>query len=348
MHLDHKIPWNTAATHLRIIRNNPHFTPRRTDFFARNKPTESSDLNHFRRTLIKTIREFSRTEESKPTPPESLDNLLSDELLSYPERQFGLGPHTTNSALHNPLSTEQRDIQYWINTASTSDETYPFCYSSADGDLADAVKMLIIIAASGKKNDPTSKQMSGEALSALLALSRHPQVPLHNLAGIHWGHAFGVELVADNALTVYILVNLMDAVLAEKRLNGDEGNVVGLLLETRTFQYWARDALEDYDYPAQNVPHRRFWFHLGVTDEWLSKQRRVEGVDVSLDDGGVIDPLMGESEDIRLALKEYLKDCFAILYIYDLLLREWYGEKEADEKWEYWIGCIFEPMGCKI
>ncbi|OJJ67680.1 hypothetical protein ASPBRDRAFT_47719 [Aspergillus brasiliensis CBS 101740] len=349
MHLDHKIPWNTAAAHLRIIRNNPHLTPRRTDFFARNRPTESSDLNHFRRTLIKTIREFSRTEESKPTPPESLDNLLSDELLSYPERQFGLGPHRRNSALHNPLSPEHRDIQYWIKTASHGDGTHRFSYSSADGDLADAVKMLIIIAASARKNDPASGEMSREALSALLALLRHPQVPLHNLACIHWGHAFGVELVADTALTGYILINLMDAVLAEQRLKGDGRNGVASLLETRTFQYWARDALADYDYPTQNVPHRRFWFHFGVTDEWTFQQRGVEGVDMCLEDTSVTtDPLKGENEATRLALKEYLKACFAMLYIYDMLLRDWFGEEEADEKWEYSIGCVFNSMGCKL
>ncbi|KAI2910147.1 hypothetical protein CBS63078_4279 [Aspergillus niger] len=345
MHLNHKIPWNTAAAHLNLITCNPRFTPRRTDFFARNKPTESSDLNHFRRTFTKTIREFSCTEESKQLDSVPLNNLLSGNLLYYPEYQFDLGPHRTYSALHSPLSTKHRDIQYWINRASSSDDNYPISYSSADGDLADAVKMLIIIAASGKKHDSTSKQISKEAISVLLTLSRHPQIPLHTLAGIHWGHAFGVELVAETALTVYIMVNLMDVLLTNKRL---EKNEVASLLETQTFQYWARHALADYDFPIQNVPHRRFWNYFGVTDMCASQQQCEEVVGVSVEDGDVTDPLKGEGEDVRLGLQEYLKACFAILYIYDMLLREWYGEEEADEKWGYWIGCLFESWGCKL
>ncbi|RAK90807.1 hypothetical protein BO79DRAFT_236500 [Aspergillus costaricaensis CBS 115574] len=310
MHLDHKVPWNTAAAHINIIRCNPHFTPRRTDFFARNKPTESCDLNHFRRTLTKTIREFSRTEETKPLNTVPLDSLISDDLLSYPERHFGLGPHQKNSALHNPLSTKHRDIQYWIDSASSSDESYPISYCSGDGDLADAV-------------------------------------PLYTLANIYWGYVFGIELVAEPVLTIYVMVNLMDALVMQKRLNGDDKNVASLM-ETQTFQYWARHALADYDYPTQNVPHREFWNHFGVTDMWPLQQRCEEGLDANLKDEGITDPLRGESEDIRVRLKEYLNTCFAILYIYDMLLREWYGEEEAEEKWNYCIGSLFESWGCKV
>ncbi|RAK96470.1 uncharacterized protein BO80DRAFT_505381 [Aspergillus ibericus CBS 121593] len=346
MHLDHKIPWNTAASHLNLIKCNPRFTPRRTDFFSRNKPTESTDLAHFRRTLIRTIREFSTTEACKPLVSVPLDSLLSKNLLSYPERHFGLGLHQTNSALHNPLSPKHRSIQSWIDSASTSDSTYPPSYSSGDGDLADAVKMLIIIAGSAQKNDAMSKRMSQEAISVLLALSRHPQVPLPTLANIHWGHAFGVELVADSALTIYILINLMDAVVSEKRAKGN-GNDVSLL-ETRTFVYWAGSSLADYDYPAQNVPHRGFWNGLGVTDSWASRLRCQEGVLLPVKDMGVVDPLKGGNSEVRADLKEYLKTCFAILYIYDMLLREWFGEEEADAKWEYWIGCLFESWGCTL
>jgi hypothetical protein len=56
----------------------------------------------------------SVTEASKPLLSIPLDNLLSDNILSYPEQQLGLGPHAKNSALHNPLSSKHRDINYWI------------------------------------------------------------------------------------------------------------------------------------------------------------------------------------------------------------------------------------------
>lgn len=36
---------------------------------------------------------------------------------------------------------------------------------------------------------------------------------------------------------------------------------------------------------------------------------------------------------MRRGLQDHLKTCFGILYRYDLLLRLWFGEKSADEKW---------------
>lgn len=61
----------------------------------------------------------------------------------------------------------------------------------------------------------------------------------------------------------------MDAVLARRRSRTNvakEGPVP--LLEMDTFRRFARDSLSDYDYPAQNIPHRAFWHTLGVTNVW--------------------------------------------------------------------------------
>ncbi|KAJ5997787.1 hypothetical protein N7522_009447 [Penicillium canescens] len=108
MHLDHKIPWNTASSHFVLVKLNPHYTPRRTNLFPRNSASQANDLNHFARVLVNTIREFSTTERAKyavdmhATLAEQ-EKLFSDELLTYPERKFGLGQHRKNSAQHNPL-----------------------------------------------------------------------------------------------------------------------------------------------------------------------------------------------------------------------------------------------------
>lgn len=341
MHLDHKIPWNTASAHLNLIRCNRRFTPHRSDLFSRNKASESTDLSHFRRVFIAAIREFSTTEQSKPLSPTSPDKLISDSLLSYPERKYGLGPHETNSALYNPLSAKHQDIQYWISRAEP-------VYTSGDGDLSDAVKMLIIIAADANSEDIEAKERSREAISSLLALSRHPQIPVHTLANIHWGHGFGVELVADFALEAYLLINLVYGVLFHKRLNSGTSMAEVSLLEMYSFQFFISKALPDYDYPTQNIPHRAFWNKLGVTDTWAYQQKSRQCVGSEERDMGTIDPLGDVNEEVRRDLRQYLKTCFAILYIYDMLSREWYGEDEADSKWGYWIDCYFGSCGCRF
>lgn len=296
--------------------------------------------------FIATIREFSTTEQTKPLSPVSPDKPISDSLLSYPERRYGLGSHKTNSALHNPLSAKHQNVQYWISRIDTQEES---AYSSSDGDLSDAVKMLIIIAASANGKDTEAKERSREAISGLLALSRHPQISIHTLANIHWGHGFGAELVADFALEVYLLINLVDGVLSRNRLNsGISMEKEVSLLEMELFRYFIAKSLPNYDYPTQNIPHRAFWNKLGITDTWTYQQKYMQCVGSEEQATNAIDPLGDADEEVRQRLQQYLKTCFAILYVYDMLLREWYGEDEADLKWRYWIDCYFGSCGCKL
>ncbi|OJJ30777.1 hypothetical protein ASPWEDRAFT_54163 [Aspergillus wentii DTO 134E9] len=322
MHLDHKIPWTTASSHFSLIHNNPKFTPHRTGLFPRNRPAQSNDLNHFIRVVVATIREFSNTQRSKATSTTSVSGkLFSDTLLFYPERKYGLGEYETSSALHNPLSEKHQHVEYWIERAGGSERPVEeLGYSSGDGDLSDAVKMLVILAANTDKDDE-SREVAIEAFSVLLTLSRHPKVPLHQLKAIHWGHAFGVGLVGDFALDAYLLLNLVDAVLSRSRIENTLKKEVSIL-EMDSFRHFANNALPDYDYPTQNVPHRAFWNPLGVTDGWAYEQ--IEAVD----------PLTCEDPDVLGKLKEYLKLCFALVYVYDALLVEWHGEEEADAHWK--------------
>lgn len=225
MHLDHKIPWNTAARNFDLKRCNPQRTPQVTDLFPRGLPNQSNDLNHFLRVFIATIREFSTTERSRypkklDTPIVESKSLFSDAVLSYPERKCGLGAHSTNSALHNPLSPEHQRIDSWIKRAQyyglQSEKERR--YTTSDGDLADAVKMLIIIAASAaSEEDENEKKLAEDALSALLVLSHHCEVPLSSLNALTWGHGFGVQHVAMSALDIYLLINIVDAVKTSRR-----------------------------------------------------------------------------------------------------------------------------------
>ena len=364
MHLDHKIPWNTASSHFTLVQSNPHYTPRRTGLFPRNLASQPNDLNHFVRVLVNTIREFSTTERAKypvdvyATPLREPGKLFSDELLAYPERKYGLGQYERNSALHNPLSAQHQRIEYWVSRAEVY---HPACYTTSDGDLADAVKMLIIIAASASENrrSEDATRLEQEAMSALMRLSQHPKVPLQHLHYLSWGHSFGVLHVADTALQAYLLINIMDAVLARQRYakaTGTSNAKEVSLLELDSFRRFAQNALADYDYPAQNIPHRAFWNAHGVNQDWgwarVEQFHEPASVSNLAQDQGVRDPLAGGegvTAQMRRGLQEYLKMCFAIMYRYDLLLRMWLEEKSVDEEWKRNIGLVTRQfLGAKV
>lgn len=351
MHLDHKIPWNTTASHFKLVRSNPHFTPRRTNLFPRNQSSQSNDLKHFTRVLVSTIREFSTTERAKysldmQTASLSDFELFSNELLTYPERKFRLGEYSSNSALHNPLSADYQHLQYWVTRAESEDGS-SHGYTTGDADLADAVKMLLTIASSGSEKMSTddSEDLGMQAMNALLRLSGHPKIPLSDLDSLSWGHSFGVNHVPDLALQIYMLINIVDAVMT--RVDGGAGindQAEISLLELDAFTYFTRNALADYDYPAQNIPHRHFWFGLGVDEGWAGP----ESVSGRTGHSAVTDPLAHREPvlvDVREGLKEYLKMCFGLMYRYDVLLREWCGDQNADQWWEEAILQNLRSMG---
>lgn len=95
------------------------------------------------------------------------------------------------------------------------------------------------------------------------------------------------------------------------------------------------------NYPVQNIPRRAFLGAYGVNQDWAWAQiewfRQGAPVPTLVQDQGVTDPLAhreGVTAEERRGLKGYLKMCFGLMYRYDLLLREWYGEKIVDQWWE--------------
>ncbi|KAF5987100.1 hypothetical protein FCOIX_1188 [Fusarium coicis] len=325
MHLDHKIPWHLIAPHFSLA---PGEQEGNYSLTALGLPEQEAVIGHFNRVFLTTIREFSDTETTKIDSAPVSGKLFSDDVLYYAERKFGLGPHEDNSALHNPLTPSHQDLENWKRRAKDPESDYEPCYTTADANLADAAKMLVIVAATAD-DKPTRR----EALSALIRLAK--EVPLSNLRGLHWGHAFGLDLVASVALQMYIYLNLIEA--AESRA----AERVPLLSVDNFLSFLNNNALENYDFPAQNIPHRAFWFSLGVTESWVAGRRRgtLEG------DMPVIDPLADGSDDFqqkaREGLKKYLKDCFAILYVYDVVLRNLVGRERADEHWQYELDWVF-------
>ncbi|KAM0197228.1 hypothetical protein ACHAPA_004151 [Fusarium lateritium] len=335
MHLDHKIPWNSVASQLAFAKrwNDQHHFPI-FDLQARNQSLNQKAIGHFNRILLATIKEFSETELKKLdsfSPPSRDAKLFSDEVLSFPENHFRLDPYDVNSAANNPLSINHQRLEYWQTRAGWSQTKPEMSYSSSDGDLADAVKMLVIISAvAGQRAD--TKHIGLEALSALMYLAS--EAPISQLRRIHWGHGFGADLVADVALSVYMWANITEAVHSHCHNQPGTECQASLLQVDGFLSYLAGDALQDYDYPTQNVPHISFWNSIGVNYDWIRNRRtgvpRTENeVAANIFSGG-----SGEaSSSVRDGLRQYLKDCFAILYVYDVFLRSTCGANEADDFW---------------
>ena len=179
MHQEHNIPWNQVASNLKFVRNNPHYTPRRTGIFTHNLPTQGRDFNHFVRVLAKTITAFAETERAKyqasfETPSAGL--LFSDAMRDrYPEY----------------LNTRNQRIETWVAAGARIKSVAATSY----GGLADVVKILI----------------TEDEMLALLMLSRHPKIPLSQLHNLSWGHSFGFSRVAEYGLQLYLFVNIVVA-----------------------------------------------------------------------------------------------------------------------------------------
>jgi len=284
MHQEHTIPWNSLASNLKFAHESPHFTPRRTGLFPRNLPNQAQTLNHFVRVLHKTITTFSDTERAKygtsfdaPTS----GKVFSDELRDrYPEY----------------LDEGNQRIENWIERAKHCHyDPSVLGYGTSQADLADVVKILI----------------NENQMETLLMLAHHPQIPLGKLHHLTWGHHFGFSRVMENALLVYVLLNLF-AAAGMLQENGD-GNQY---LETDEYRCMVRCSTQSMDYPAQQLPHRAFL-------DALPKDPASSLPAVHHDLAG---------------LKEYLKTVFCLLYRYDMVVREC----GLDPGWEGEIVGLFE------
>jgi len=181
------------------------------------------------------------------------------------------------------LNDSNQKIQYWIQRAEPgSTGDYQAVYGTSNGDLADVVKILLY------ENE----------LPILIMMAHHPNIPIARLHHLSWGHHFGFSRLMESALRAYLFFNAAEA--ANTLANGeythaDEYRV--LLMEVGM----------SMDYPAQQVPHHHFFRSCGVYDQVIGTSSRHRDIHVH--------------KDIDL-LKEYLKTLFALLYRYDLLLRE--------------------------
>ena len=132
-------------------------------------------------------------------------------------------------------------------------------------------------------------------LSTLIMMAHHPNIPIARLHRLSWDHDAGFCRIMETALRAYLFFNAAEA--TNTLANGEytHGN---------EYQMLFMDEGMLSGYPHQQVPHHHFLRSCGVYDGTIPQYRDIH-----------------VHKDIGL-LKEYLKTLFALLYRYDLLMRE--------------------------
>ncbi|KAF9531506.1 hypothetical protein CPB83DRAFT_809235 [Crepidotus variabilis] len=284
MHQSHNIPWQIIAENFKFVHDDKSTTPPFTGLRPKQN-VQSKQLIHFVNKFHKAITDFSETERSKYPPSFSSitqGKLFSDELLEK-HREY--------------LNAQNQRIEHWIDRSHkvSHDNSEPtISYSTSHGDLADVVKVLL----------------AENQLEPLLMLAKHPLIPLAHLRHLSWGHHFGFSRVQESALHAYIYLNCAEAT---DTLDG------GQYAETPEYRSLLLEIGNSMDYPAQQIPHTRFMDACGI---------------YKLDSGAFQFSYAGGPHQAndwpkdlfvhhdRPLLQSYLKDLFALMYRYDMLMKE--------------------------
>ena len=146
-------------------------------------------------------------------------------------------------------------------------------------------------------------------LSTLLMLAQHLDIPLHQLCHLSWGHHFGFSRGLDSSLRAYIFFN----VAAAMGILGD-----GRYREMDYYPELVRYLNNAGDYPGQQVLHRQFFEEYRVPPSGEGGQSPAVHQDLS-------------------RLRQYMKDLFATMYRYDIVMKEC----GRDPEWDYEITGAF-------
>ncbi|CAD2217309.1 hypothetical protein ADEAN_000478700 [Angomonas deanei] len=295
MHLSHAIPWASTAANFEFVKENKHVYGAPSTIFPRkdvSKEKFAKSIEHFSNVFLTTLQEFSKTERAK-----YLDKEINRSPRLFTDdlldhEKHGLKEYSSNDNRSSPVNEGMQLPAYW---KAARDEYGDFCTSN--GNLADAVKFMI------QRNQSVG----------LLRLAKVERV--YRLLRLSWGHSFGVNHVAYETLRMYIWVNLLAAVqqneLVKKNKSFD-------LLEIEGFNREVREALTDCDYAAQRIMHWQFWelYVEPVPEQYGRVQWKADRDEVKF----------------QAALRAYMADCFRVLYLYDMFVRE-LKEEDADAFW---------------
>ncbi len=283
MHQGHNIPWTLIESNFEFKQNDTRFTPPFNGLVSTNKQNVSKELRHFIHKFVQAIWTFSDTERAKY--PTQIKLVSEGNLFSDGLR----------NKYPEYLNEENQRTEYWIRRAKKRRYDSEgiiaedrLLYDTTDGDLADVVKVLLY------ENE----------MESLLMMANHPEIPVGTLHHLSWGHHFGFSRVKESAIRSYLFFNAAEA--------------TGIL---HTGQYTLSDNYESVlsdmggcmDFPAQQIPHQEFLKLCGVFDDNFLGGRRW------IDRSWVKDVYLHLNHGL---LKEHMKTLFALIYRYDVLMKE--------------------------
>ncbi|KAF9410141.1 hypothetical protein BGZ94_001744 [Podila epigama] len=295
MHLDHAIPWITISKLFTVSQNNrPSYSREGTQFFAKdlnpcNSPEQDKKLLYFSNAIANVIKEFSATERKKypdQFPAETSGKLYSDQLL----QKYNGGDNQNRFVTFGEqyLTERNQQLEYWIKRAHAAYERNPDTWYHPTKVLfsSDDLDLADAIKILIIEND----------MSAVLTLARHPLIPIGTLDNIHWGHSFGINRLMDYCLRSYIYLNIL-AEFPEWCQNE-------AYRKLESFQNLEALMTTDCDGDGQMPMHRSFYCDINQGGQFVPR-------DIFAD---------------MARMKEYLKFCFAVLYRYDMVAKE-YGKE---------------------
>ncbi|KAF9154186.1 hypothetical protein BG015_001643 [Linnemannia schmuckeri] len=307
MHLDHAIPWKTISELFSIRQNDKRTWSRdgmgwvfTEDIYPCKKPNQNNKLLYFSNAIAHAIQGFSATERKKypvQFPAESSGQLFSDELLQ--KHLASVRKNATYGTAEPYLTEQNQRLEYWIRKARIAYEGNP--------DRWWLSSKLSFSYADEDLADAVKILIVENDMSAVLTLACHPLIPLKDLDVLGCGHSFGVDRLVDYCLQPYIYLNIL-AEFPEWCQNQKYRK-----LEAFQRLEWVMTSSCDGD--GQVPMHRSFFFDLNNEGQFVPR-------DIFADMG---------------RMKEHLKLCFAVLYRYDMVAKE-YGKERN------WLRAIADAL----
>ncbi|OAQ28801.1 hypothetical protein K457DRAFT_75794 [Linnemannia elongata AG-77] len=303
MHLDHAIPWITISK-LFSVRQNDKPLPAQdgTLRFAEDlNPCNKPNQDKellYFSNAIANVIKEFSTTERKKYPVQ-FPAESSGELFPYELLQKRHASNQEYAAHGDTYLTEQNQrLEYWIRRAHGEREP--------DTSLNPSKTMFSCFDLD--LADAVKILIIENHMPAVLTLARHPLIPLNNLDSIGWGHSFGIDHLEYYCLRSYVYLNIL-AEFPEWCQNEKYRKL-------EAFQRLESLMTSTCDGDGQMPMHRSFFCDLNEEGQFVPR-------DIFADMG---------------RMKEYLKLCFAVLYRYDMVAKE-YG-REHD-----WLRAIADALG---
>ncbi len=302
MHLAHHISWDTVVRHLKIEQLDNNIFHNAVITSTNGLSTDHAEMNHFLRKFVRTIRDFSATERVKySTKPE---HVSKGKVFSDEILRKYASPTTNGLWDHDSVSRDTQQIESWLRNISRKERSDPV-------GLEHAPKYARVVGVCLNENE----------LAPLLMLAVHPKCDLKSLYSFGQGVDYGWGELVEAALTLYIFINVV-------------GNSPALLDDkkyTRMRYYSGIHACMLHRNDHDSVPHDQFWDSRTTPRAPTEDLKEPRGNHMN-----IVDFFQDTGE-----LKEYLKQCWRVIYCSDMLMRECGIETD----WEAMIVRCMEGWG---